>query len=442
MTGVAAPPIARSSGAPSARARSERARVALAAGALVVLVAIAAAIALSAAGGRSFLVPASEHGLPAWMAGPLGGLAPTISQTQFTVLLAVMVAAWIVLLATGGDLGARWVIGAIVLCHLLFAIAPPLLSKDVFNYIGFARLQVLHGQNPFTVALDQFDSGYRYTEVIPPGDPYGPLFGAVTYPLALLSEPVAMWIVKLVTAAASLGLVRLVWSCAKRLGRDPLAAVVWVGLNPILLVYAVGGGHNDLLMLLLLTAAVALALDRREGAATISVIAAAAIKVSALVVLPFLLLDSRERRRVALAALAGAAVFVALSAAAFQGHALGMLTVLHRQQLAVLPGSLPAEAARLVGLRGVTSDVRLASRLAIVATVVWLAWRVWRRRTDWITASGVAMIVLASIATWLVEWYAIWSLPFAALSRSRWLRLAAVALVVYMVALRWPLKAP
>src|SRR3712207_8552158 len=36
-----------------------------------------------------------------------------------------------------------------VLLHVLFTIAPPLISKDVFSYIGYARLGSVHGLNPY-----------------------------------------------------------------------------------------------------------------------------------------------------------------------------------------------------------------------------------------------------------------------------------------------------
>jgi peptide/nickel transport system permease protein len=39
---------------------------------------------------------------------------------------------------------------------------------------------------------------------------------------------------------------------ARRLGRDPAAAVALVALNPLVLVYGVGGVHNDVLFMALL----------------------------------------------------------------------------------------------------------------------------------------------------------------------------------------------
>ena len=60
----------------------------------------------------------------------------------------------------------------------------------------------------------------------------------------------SFWTLKVLLALASLATIALVWRCARLLGRDPVAAVAFVGLNPIVLVWGLGGDHNDFLMLL------------------------------------------------------------------------------------------------------------------------------------------------------------------------------------------------
>ena len=94
---------------------------------------------------------------------------------------------------------------------------------------------------------------------------------------------------------------------------------------------------------------------------------------------------------------------LAIAVAAFHGQALGVLRVLHSQQQLVIGDSIPNQMARAVGLPGVTSDVRLVSRLVLIGTVAWLLWRVWRHGYDWLlwimTASGaVTLIVIALLA--------------------------------------------
>ena len=63
----------------------------------------------------------------------------------------------------------------------------------------------------------------------------------------------------------------------------------------------------------------------------------------------------------------------------------------------------------------------------------------WRRGYDWIAASGWALLALIVGSSWLLGWYVLWPLPFAAIANDRRLKVASVALVVYFVAMRWPI---
>ena len=67
MNGISAAPVI-SARPRSAAVLSQRAREAIALGALVSLILAGALFAASAAGGASFVVPASHAGLPTWMA--------------------------------------------------------------------------------------------------------------------------------------------------------------------------------------------------------------------------------------------------------------------------------------------------------------------------------------------------------------------------------------
>ena len=75
----------------------------------------------------------------------------------------------------------RVVAAAVVAGHILYALAPPLLSADVFGYIGYARLGGVHGLDPYLHAVEAIpdDAINTYLSTIWPTDlksPYGPLF--------------------------------------------------------------------------------------------------------------------------------------------------------------------------------------------------------------------------------------------------------------------------
>lgn len=418
----------------------ERARTLLGAGSIAGLGALSAVLCVMAAAGVSFVVPATRRSFTGWIAGPLHGIVSrTLTAQQTIIVLFLMLACWAAALLWARSVGSRWVIGTVIALHVLYAIAPPLISKDIFSYISYARIGSLHGADPYTSAAFHWpgDPVYIYVAWRHVSSAYGTLFTVATYPLAHISVAAAMWTIKVVTAAFSLALVWLVWHCAKRLGRDPVQAVVWVGLNPILLVYGVGGAHNDLIMLMLMMAGVALALARREAPAAASVVLSAAVKGTSAIMLPFLFLGSREKRRVVLGALAAAIPLGAMSLAVFGSGLTGQYHVVKRQQLLVSGDSVPNQLAHFFGFSGVTSDVRLVVRLLGLAAFAYLLWRVFRGTMDWITATGWAMVSFVVTSSWLLGWYVLWPLPFAAISKDRRLQVAAFALIAYFVIMRW-----
>jgi hypothetical protein len=322
---------------------------------------------------------------------------------------------------------------------VLYTIAPPLISKDIFSYISYARLGSLHGADPYTSAAFHFpnDPVYVYVAWRHVSSAYGTLFTVATYPLAHISISAAMWIIKVVTGAFTIGLVWLVWHCAKRLGRDPVQAIIWVGLNPVMLIYGVGGAHNDLIMLALMMAGVALVLAEREALGAVAVVLSVAIKGTSAIMLPFQFLHSRAKGRMVAGALAAGIPLAIMSLAVFGSGVSGQYHVVKRQQLLVAGDSIPNQLGHFVGLSGVTSDVRLVVRLVGFLAFAYLLWRVFRGTMDWITATGWAMLSFVVTSSWLLGWYVLWPLPFAAVSKDRRLQAATFALTVYFVAMRW-----
>src|SRR3954447_21029028 len=256
--------------------------------ALAGLVASGVLLCLHAAAAPSGLIPASWRGMPSWMAGPLPGVGDGLTAAVFTALFLAMCGCYLASLVA--PLDARLTVAAIVLLHAAFLLAPPLLSSDVFGYIDFGRLGALHGLDPYAhgslaAPHDPALAYFRWRTHMP--SPYGPAFTVASYATAPLGVAGAFWAFKLACAAASLGCVALVASCARRLGVDQLRAAAFVGLNPLVLVWAVGGAHNDLLAIAVAMVGVRLALGARERASGATLALAAALKASAAVVLPY-----------------------------------------------------------------------------------------------------------------------------------------------------------
>ncbi len=412
------------------------------------MLALALLVALAAPATR-FLVPTGAPGttVPDWILGPFGAVDIPLTRTPFCVVLVLMVVCWALVVRGADTLPPKAAVVAIVGAHLIFLLAPPLLSTDVFTYLGWGRLDAIHGLNPydFGPGVRPQDPVFAWTGLLWTDTPtmYGPLFSMLGSAAGALGPAGGLWALKLLSAGASLACVGLTWSCARVLRRDPVPAALLVGLNPILLVFAVGGAHNDLLMLALALAGIRLVLGRREALGGAAVATAIAIKATGGLLLPFLLIGARGGRwRVVAGAAAGVTVFALVGFALYGTGPLGIpATILgatehHIGELRSVPGIVSA----YTGLGTIGGPGRLGLGFVFAAVLIAsLAWAV-RRPDRWIAAAAVATFALLLTATQLHPWYVVWTLPLAALSGEKRIRSAAIALtalVVLIHVVRW-----
>jgi len=326
---------------------------------------------------------------------------------------------------------ARWAIGLVAALHLIVFVGPILLSTDVFSYIAYARMGVVHGINPYLhgPAAIAGDPVFRYVgqDWRTVATAYGPLYTLLSYPLAPLGVVGALWGMKVYALLASFATLVLTWRVARRRGLDPVLALLVVGANPLYVIYGFGGVHNDLIMLALMMGAVALTLARPgDHAAGALVIAGALVKATVAVLLPFMLL-SRRRLAPIFGALGALALGALAGYAAFGSHGIDVVAALNRDAAFVSTDSFPNELAHLAGKPGVFPVDHDLLKAALVLILLHLLWRTWRGY-DWVAASGWALLAISVTSTWLLAWYILWPLPLAAVTRDR--RLLAATLFV------------
>lgn len=427
---------------------------------------------------------------PGWMAGPLGGLWPALTRSTttlkvvFTASVLSMYACYALASRQIAALGAKWVIGAILAVHLIFFLSPPLTLTDVFNYINYARMEVVHNLNPYAslpAVEPHHDPAFALSNWHNLLSPYGPLFTIVTFAVASLNVAAAFWIVKSALGLLSLAILALVWRCANLLGRDPVKAIAFAGLNPIVLLWGLGGDHNDFFLMffvmlacwLLLrsstaaapaTAAVSvpsaapasakaavpvpapaprktsmpiarswlLPLASNELLAGAALAAAVFVKASGAIVVPIFIaaLWRSPRRAVALTigGLLGGVLVAALSYLAFGAHIPSVMT----QGSLVIGLSLPNLMGLALGLGGETELLREVLAFGLIAAVAACCALALRRR-DFITPAGWATMALLVTLAWVLPWYIFWVLPLAAVSSSRRLRNAVLAFGLYLI---------
>jgi hypothetical protein len=378
----------------------------------------------------------------------------------------------------------------VVVAHAIMFLAPPLALTDIFNYVNYGRMEIVHHLNPYTtvpVLEPHSDPSYALSNWHQLLSPYGPVFTLMTFVVVPLGVAASFWTLKGILMLASLATVLLVWRSARLLGRDPVAAIVLVGLNPIVLIWGLGGDHNDFLMmffvvlgfyLLLRAGCMPGALRRRDDEAArtgragraldgvealhrgegiqaehvgtgaemaeaplwspallgagAAFVAAVAIKASAGILLPVVLATLLHRRRDLLQVVVGMAlsgvVLGVCSVAAFGPHFPDLAT----QGRLVTMVSMPNLLGLALGQGGETNTMRLLLSGVLVVCVIACSVLAWRRRES-LTAAGWASVALLVTLSWVLPWYVLWILPLAALSSSRRLRTTALLLGVYFI---------
>jgi hypothetical protein len=468
---------------------------------------LCAVLVVVVAADRPSLFSATTHTgfFPHWMAGPLGGLiggltrSPTKLKYLFTGALVVMYVSYVIGLKYVPMLRARWAIGAVLAVHACFFLAPPLALTDVFNYINYGRMEVVHNLNPYTtipILEPHGDPSYYLSNWHQLLSPYGPLFTLMTFALVPLGVAASFWAIKAILAMVSLATIFLVWKCARILGRDPVAAIVLVGLNPIVLVWGLGGDHNDFLMVfcivlgfyLLLRSgawvagedganasrspsvahggaepgegmaestmpagdreAPALPADRLgwrgsvlgwlwplaplEIGAGMAFVAAAAIKASGAILIPVVLAALLRAPRRVVQIVLGMAA-AGVAVAVASLIAFGLhVPDLSTQSKLVTSLSAPNLLGLALGSGGETEKLRVVLSGVLIMVVLGCCVLAWRRK-DAITASGWVTVALLLTLGWVLPWYVLWLLPLAALSGSPRLRTTALVLGVYLI---------
>jgi hypothetical protein len=429
---------------------------------LIVIVTGSLLIVLVTADRPSILSPTTHSNFfPGWMAGPLGGAWPGLTRNTTTLrwlfsgTAIAMYGAYLLALAYRDALSTRAVIVSVLLVHCIFLLAPPLALTDVFNYINYGRMEVVHNLNPYTtipILEPHTDPSYSLSNWHQLLSPYGPLFTLLTFAVVPLGVATSFWALKAIIAAASLATIALVWRCARLLGKDPVAAAAFVGLNPIVLVWGLGGDHNDSLILLFIVLGFYLLLRvrlrrspragqahgrlRSATAASIgagaSFVAAAALKASAAVLIPVVLAGMlRSRRRLAQVVLGMALAAVAVGVASVIAFGLH-IPDLSTQSRLVTNESVPNLIGLALGAGGETETLRLLLSGVLAVAVLLCCVQSFKQRCS-LTAAGWATVALLLTLSWILPWYVLWLLPLAALSASRRLRVAAAVLGAYLI---------
>ncbi len=230
------------------------------------------------------------------------GLGEPAAYTLAGVSVAALIGAWL-LLGRAVGLGARAPVVFLVaaLWALPLLAGPPLFSPDAYHYAAIGSA-IQHDVDPFVdgPAAAGDVEGTRGAE--PFWDrtptPYSPPFVVLLAWISSLADEdlhTVLVVLRVLTVLGWVLLGGLVVRLARRCGVDPAHAAWLAVANPLLLVHAVSGLHNDALMTVLAVAGLAAALARRPYLGVALLVAAACVKVTALALIPVVVLSAAWR---------------------------------------------------------------------------------------------------------------------------------------------------
>jgi alpha-1,6-mannosyltransferase len=358
-----------------------------------------------------------------------------------------MFTGYVLVVANADRLSPRSVLATIGIFVLVVLMAPPLFSTDLFSYQEYARMFFGLHVNPYThtsqvLALDPLHY-YIGAKWINTPTVYGPLFTLISGLFEKTSSTTAIafsaYAYKTIAAVSCCGIIYMTWKSAKLRGLNPVRGAALVGLNPLVILYGIGGGHNDLLMMAFATAGIWALLARHERSSGALTVAAAAIKLTGGIFLPFALVGNPglgagpRRRKVALGAAVAGVIAVGVGIAVFSGGLVNMFHTLSTVQSEGGWQSVPGFFYTALDWKSASHLIAVGFGLAFVLICCRLLWRVYTNQMDWLDGAAWATFWLLMATSSILPWYVTWLLVPVALCTNRRLWTAAVCLTGWIL---------
>ncbi|HEY2207144.1 MAG TPA: polyprenol phosphomannose-dependent alpha 1,6 mannosyltransferase MptB [Pseudonocardia sp.] len=350
--------------------------------------------------------------------------------------LGLVVWAWVMLgrAVLAHRVRARAVLTSALLWVLPMLVSPPLFTRDPFSYLADGALP-LRGFDPYAVGPDVLtgpipDNVHWFWHETPA--PYGPLFIAAAKAVVSLTGENMIAGVVLMRLTMAVGLVLFVAALpglTRHLG-GRLPVTLWMAMaNPITIVLLVGGAHNDLLVLGFLSTGTLLMLNGRHASGLALTCLAAAVKATAGLALPFLVLvwaarlEGSPKVRLTKAIAAGVAVFVVVFAACSLagGVGIGWLNAVNAPSTITNWLSLPTGLGQ--ALFNVANAIFggvpqtpfiIVTRVIGVLLFLYLAVKQWLAARDGgpdaVRRAGVVLLLFALLSPATLPWYYTWGM--------------------------------
>lgn len=373
--------------------------------------------------------------------GRTGSLGPNLLLlTVAYVALAVVLAVEVRRARTGHAPSIGMALtGACTAALLVLAVVePPTQSNDLWAYAWYGRVVAHYHGSPYRHPAashpedkwaQRVDRVWQKTDSV-----YGPVFTAVSgVGMALFgfSFLTARLFFQGLAALCVLCAIAIVW----RRTRSP-AAVALLGLNPLVVISVVNGGHNDAWVGLAIVGGVVLVMRDRMAWAGLAFAAAALVKVAGglpLLAVGLWVLFNKGWRPAA--AMGGAAAAAGVAGYAAAGG-VAAVEPLQTAQTHFSGASVWFGPRRWLGAHDASRRLAAAATGAVVALTVLLSARRLNHADPAIVA-GASVLAYVLVGFYVLPWYVFWGLPallIAWRSKLTWLALlhGAVLHLVYV----------
>lgn len=357
------------------------------------------------------------------LSGFLGFAHFRLSDLVASVLI-VLIGLLYVLLLTKAKLSVRPLLLTVGVALAFTFLAPTLFSTDVFGYQAYSTMFLKYGVSPYThgpYPTMLQDPLYPYlgaTWIKTPTE-YGQIFTILSLPTRFLDAAWSVLYFKGLDLLAMVVTLGAIWKLVPSFFPDAspsvvrerqLRGVAAYALNPLVLLYGLGGGHNDLLAVAVMCVGIYYCRARGQIRGGPLLLSAPAIKLTTAVALPFVLADDLRRgRRGLLKALAVTLVVLLVLGLAVFGVALVHLpTTLAQAQSESVGWTLPGTLERIPHLRGLAQPVGIVEAALFLGLSVRLLLNVWKGRSDWLVASTWCTFFLLVLSSGTLPWYFSW----------------------------------
>ena len=368
-----------------------------------------------------------------WASLPVAPVAPIV-----TLLLVVAFGglAYVVVAEMAHPvLDKRAVLVVAMIALVVVSVMPSRRSHDVWAYAAYGELVVGHHVSPNThrpsefprdIAVERMAPGWRHSRSV-----YGPVFTAISVAAVFVTGD--SWATRLIFqfgAALCIGACLVLLS--RRCGCIPL---IMVGLNPLVIVSVVNGGHNDALVALLLLIACVAAAERRDHLA--GGLAGVAVNVKVIALLPAVALAYWAWRRTGSRVIPLWIAGISVVGYSLVGGVQAVLPIL-------AAGSLQSRSSVWMPVHVFLHSMHLSDAhvgLAAAGSVVALtALLVWAYADDAMPYRVVALPLVAYmlLAGYVLPWYLVSALPLLAMKNDKRIILISVGLTgLYMLAYQY-----